>query len=142
MELFSNGSSNTCISNPSLENLIMLPISRFGLPLFVLTQKKMHMNQSLHTNSKNVGQLTPPISAKVRENYSSLDGLRAYAAVGIVLMHVQANLMIKPSDNILTCNVIPWFTNFTLLFMIISAFSMCCGYYERIKSGAITPAKF
>ena len=57
-------------------------------------------------------------------------------------MHVQANLMIKPSDNILTSNVIPWFTNFTLLFMIISAFSMCCGYYERVKSGAITPAKF
>lgn len=81
-------------------------------------------------------------SANVRENYSSLDGLRAYAAVGIVLMHVQANLVIKPSDNILTGNVIPWFTNFTLLFMIISAFSMCCGYYERVKSGAITPAKF
>lgn len=57
-------------------------------------------------------------------------------------MHVQANLAIKPSVNILTCNVIPWFTNFTLLFMIISAFSMCCGYYERVKSGAITPAKF
>ena len=53
----------------------------------------------------NKTQLTP-ISAKVRENYSSLDGLRAYAAVGIVLMHVLANLMIKPSDNILTCNVI------------------------------------
>ena len=68
----------------------------------------------------NKTQLTPPISAKVRENYSSLDGLRAYAAVGIVLMHVLANLMIKPSDNSLTCNVIPWFTNFTLLFMIIS----------------------
>ena len=77
--------------------------------------------------------VTPPTSANVRENYSSLDGLRAYAAVGIVLMHVLANLMIKPSDNILTCNVIPWLTNFTLLFMIISAFSMCCGYYERIK---------
>lgn len=31
-------------------------------------------------------KLVTPISAKVRENYSSLDGLRAYAAVGIVLM--------------------------------------------------------
>lgn len=82
----------------------------------------------------NETQLTPT-PAKVRENYSSLDGLRAYAAVGIVLMHVQINLMIKPSDNILTCNVIPWFTNFTLLFMIISVFSMCCGYYERVKLG-------
>ena len=61
----------------------------------------------------NKTQLTPPTSAKVRENYSSLDGLRAYAAVGIVLMHVRANLMIKLSDNILTGNVIPGFTNFT-----------------------------
>ena len=86
--------------------------------------------------------LTSSISANVRENYSSLDGLRAYAAVGIVLMHVQANLMIKPSDNFLTSDVIPWFTNFTLLFMIISAFSMCCGYYRRVKSGAITPVEF
>ena len=57
-------------------------------------------------------------------------------------MHVQANLAIKPSVNTLTSEVIPWFTNFTLLFMIISAFSMCCGYYERVKTGAITPAKF
>lgn len=90
----------------------------------------------------NTTQITPPISQNVRENYSSLDGLRAYAAVGIVLMHVMANMATKPSDNFLTGEVIPWFTNFTLLFMIISAFSMCCGYYERVKSGTITPAKF
>ena len=58
-------------------------------------------------------------------------------------MHVQANMTAyQLSENILTNDVIPWFTNFTLLFMIISAFSMCCGYYERIKTGAITPAKF
>ena len=57
-------------------------------------------------------------------------------------MHVMANIAIKPSDNIVTSAVIPWFTNFTLLFMVVSAFSMCCGYYERVKSGAITPAKF
>ncbi len=57
-------------------------------------------------------------------------------------MHVQANMAVKPNANVLTSEVIPWFTNFTLLFMIISAFSMCCGYYERVKSGSITPAKF
>jgi len=57
-------------------------------------------------------------------------------------MHVMANMAVKPSDNFVTNAVIPWFTNFTLLFMMISAFSMCCGYYERVKSGAITPAKF
>lgn len=53
-----------------------------------------------------------------------------------------ANIAIKPSDNIVTSAVIPWFTNFTLLFMLVSAFSICCGYYKRVKSGAITPAKF
>lgn len=51
-------------------------------------------------------------------------------------------MAIKPSVNVVTGRVIPWFTDFTLLFMVISAFSMCCGYYERIKTGAITPAQF
>lgn len=58
------------------------------------------------------------------------------------MMHVQANMDVKPSENLFTHSVIPWFTNFTLLFMMISAFSMCCGYYERVKMGAIKPAKF
>ena len=58
-------------------------------------------------------------------------------------MHVQANMTAyQLSDNILTRAVIPWFTNFTFLFMIVSAFSMCCGYYERVKNGAIAPAQF
>ena len=87
-------------------------------------------------------KITPPNSGIARENYASLDGLRAYAAIGIVMMHVQANIALKPSVNVLTKKVIPWFTDFTLLFMVISAFSMCCGYYDRVKSGEITPAKF
>lgn len=77
-----------------------------------------------------------------KENYSSLDGLRAFAAIGIVMMHVLANIDVKPSENTFTLSVVPWFTDFTLLFMMISAFSMCCGYYDRIKNGTITPAKF
>ena len=77
-----------------------------------------------------------------RENYGALDGLRAYAMMGIVMMHVLSNIAVKPSGNVLTERVIPWFTDFTLLFMMVSAFSMCCGYYERIKKGTITPAAF
>ncbi len=57
-------------------------------------------------------------------------------------MHVWANMTVKPSANTLTEMVIPWFSNFTFLFMIVSAFSMCCGYYERVKCGAITPKDF
>lgn len=76
------------------------------------------------------------------KKYESLDGLRAYAAIGIVMMHVLANIIIKPSSNYVTETIIPYFTNFTLLFMIISAFSVCCGYYERIKNGQIRPNDF
>lgn len=76
------------------------------------------------------------------KRYESLDGLRAYAAIGIVMMHVLANISVKPSNNYVTETIIPYFTNFTLLFMIISAFSVCCGYYERIKSGQIKPNDF
>ena len=49
-------------------------------------------------------------SPQHRENYASLNGLRAFAALGIVLMHVQANMAIKPSVNYLTSNIIgQWF---------------------------------
>ena len=47
---------------------------------------------------------------KVKSNrYESLDGLRAYAAIGIVMMHVLANIAVKPSGNFLTDAVIPYF---------------------------------
>lgn len=76
------------------------------------------------------------------EHYGALDGIRAYAAIGIVLMHIQANILLKPSATYLTNTIIPFFTDFTLLFMMVSGFSLCCGYYERIKTGSITPNKF
>lgn len=76
------------------------------------------------------------------ERYRALDGLRAYAAIGIVVMHVLANIPVKPAHNYLTNTIIPWFTDFTLLFMVISGFSLCCGYYEKVKTGAITPNAF
>ena len=68
--------------------------------------------------------------------------MRAYAAIGIVMMHVLANLQIKPSVNFLTETIIPYFTNFVFLFMMISAFGLSCGYFERIKNNHITPEAF
>lgn len=68
--------------------------------------------------------------------------MRAYAAIGIVMMHVLANLQIKPVACYLTETIIPYFTNFVFLFMIISAFGISCGYYERIKTKQITPNAF
>ena len=63
-------------------------------------------------------------------------------AIGIVMMHVLANIVVKPSENYLTEVIIPYFTNFTLLFMVVSAFSVCCGYYGRVKDGIMRPNDF
>lgn len=82
------------------------------------------------------------MAVKMRKRYEAIDGLRAYAAIGIVMMHVLANITVKPSENYLTGTIIPYFTNFTLLFMVVSAFSVCCGYYERMKNGQIRPNDF
>lgn len=57
-------------------------------------------------------------------------------------MHVLSNIGVKPSENYLTEELIPWFTDFTLMFMVVSGFSLCCGYYDRVKTGAITPNAF
>lgn len=79
----------------------------------------------------------------MNNRYLSLDGLRAYAAIGIVIMHVLANIDVKPDENtFLYGMVIPSLTNFVYLFFVISAFSMCCGYYERMKAGKISMNQF
>ena len=70
------------------------------------------------------------------EHYDNLDGLRPYAAIGIVMMHILANGKYNASGFIFE-NLIPSFTNLTFLFMIVSAFSMCCGYYQRFKNKSI-----
>ena len=72
--------------------------------------------------------------------YSNLDGLRAYAAVSIVIMHVYANMNFRYQG--LTNSLINSFAELTLLFFIISAFSLCCGYYDKFKTGQIDIPNF
>lgn len=74
--------------------------------------------------------------------YESLNGLRAYAAIGILLMHVQANVAVTPTGGFLYDTFIPSLTHFVYLFLLVSAFSVCCGYYEKFKTGSITPNDF
>lgn len=76
-----------------------------------------------------------------RKYYGAIDGLRSYSAIGIVLMHVLANGQYKLNGFVFE-KLIPSFTNLVFLFMIISSFSMCCGYYERIINNKITVAEF
>ena len=76
-----------------------------------------------------------------KERYSALDGIRAVAAICIVLMHVKANGDYNV-PGFFYGTIITSFTNFTYLFMLLSAFSMCCGYYESFREGSINLGTF
>lgn len=73
--------------------------------------------------------------------YNSLNGLRTIACLGIALMHVKANLSYTVPGEIFN-TIVDQLGNLTILFMVLSAFSMCCGYYEKIKSNKITLEEF
>ena len=75
------------------------------------------------------------VVSKIR--YGSFDGLRAIAAFCIVMMHVRANMPVKP-DGALIYSIIASFSSFVYLFMMLSAFSLCCGYYNKftVKDGS------
>ncbi len=75
------------------------------------------------------------------KRYGSLDGLRAYAIIGIVLMHVYTNSGYQ-IGGFLFNSLIPAFTNFVFLFMMVSGFGMCCGYFDKILEHRITLEEF
>lgn len=76
-----------------------------------------------------------------KDYYESIDGLRVLAAVNIILMHVWANGHYSASGFLFN-RLIPSFSNFVFLFMIISGFSMCCGYYEKVVKNKISLDEF
>jgi len=80
-------------------------------------------------------------TSKQSQHYGGIDGLRAYSSIGIVLMHVLANGNYSIGGFVFK-NLIPSFTNLIFLFMIISGFAMCCGYYDKIVDNKISIEKF
>lgn len=73
------------------------------------------------------------IQTGANSRYESFNGLRAIAALGIAMMHYRAFIVVKPSVNFITGNVIPFFTEFVFLFFMVSAFGMCCGYFMMFR---------
>lgn len=75
------------------------------------------------------------LSKQIR--YQSIDGFRALFALGILAMHVAANgsFVIK---GVVFNALIPEFKQFVFPFMTVSAFGMCCGYYQKIMTGNIS----
>ena len=76
-----------------------------------------------------------------KKRYGAIDGLRTIACIGIVLMHILTNGSYELSGFAYD-KVIHSFTDFVFLFMMISAFGMCCGYYERMLKGKISISDF
>lgn len=74
---------------------------------------------------------------KNSKRISSIDGLRAFAAISIVIFHV---FVILPYEfnNGFANEIIYKLGTLVSLFMVISAFSMCCGYFEKIKNNQIS----
>lgn len=76
-----------------------------------------------------------------QNRYEALDGLRAFACIGIVMMHVLVNGKYQ-LNGFLFEKMIPSFTSFVYLFMTISGFGMCCGYYEKFLGKNIDIVSF
>ena len=76
-----------------------------------------------------------------KKYYYGIDWLRAIACIGIVMMHIQTNNTYHLT-RLIAERTIPSFTDFTFLFMTISAFGMCVGYYEKVKSGKVNWVDF
>ena len=75
------------------------------------------------------------------DRYEGIDGLKAYAIIGIALMHVLANGEYGVGGFVFE-RLIPSFTNLVFLFMMVSGFGMCCGYYQKIIDQKISVEDF
>lgn len=77
----------------------------------------------------------------MKERYEGIDGLKAYAILGIALMHILANGNFDLTGFAFQ-KLIPSFTNLVFLFMRVSGFGMCCGYYQKFKDQKISVGEF
>lgn len=77
----------------------------------------------------------------MQKKYNSLNGMRAYAAIAILAMHVLENSHYIKIDNVVYIRIgaLKWLV---YLFMIISGFSLCCGYYDKILQQKISIVEF
>lgn len=77
----------------------------------------------------------------MQKKYDALDGLRAFSCLGIVLMHVFVNGKYG-SLGFPHGHIIVSFTQLVFLFMTISGFGMCCGYYDKVLNNKINIVDF
>jgi peptidoglycan/LPS O-acetylase OafA/YrhL len=76
-------------------------------------------------------------AARNSQRFAGLDGLRVISCFGIIAMHVQNNGRFT-YEGFFFWRFIPALTELVYLFMMISGFSLCCGYHERFRTGNIS----
>ena len=74
------------------------------------------------------------------KKYRNIDALRSFGCLAIIAWHVKANTNFN--GGLLTEKIIPSFDYLVYLFMIISGFGMCNGYYQKLKDGNYDLNKF
>lgn len=74
-------------------------------------------------------------------HYNGIDALRAFCCIAIVLWHVYANSGVNIGGFFVT-DILPSWNYLVYLFMMISGFGMCCGYYEKFKNKQVDIEKF
>lgn len=77
----------------------------------------------------------------MKERYAGIDGLKAYSILGIVIMHVLANGNYS-LNGFFFSRFIPSMADLVFVFMMVSAFGMCCGYYKKILHQEISIEDF
>lgn len=68
---------------------------------------------------------------QTKERFEAIDGLKGVTCLCIVAMHILANAHYQIGA--VYPKIIQW-SNFVFLFFIISAFGLCCGYFEKIRN--------
>lgn len=76
-----------------------------------------------------------------RKHYDGIDWLRTIACICIVLMHMRTNNDFE-LHGFVADRIILSFADFVFLFMTVSAFGMCAGYYENVMSGKVDWIEF
>lgn len=76
-----------------------------------------------------------------QKKYDGIDFLRVIACFCIIMMHILKNNTYSMNNQIFI-KVVSEFTDFTLLFMTLSSFGLCMGYYDRMISGCVDLKQF
>ncbi len=67
----------------------------------------------------------------MKKRYDALDGLRALSCIGVVTVHIKANAF-PEVGGVIFDKLFTTLATVVFLFMVISSFSMCCGYYDKM----------